>query len=243
LIWDKDPKTKLDNESDNNRAGVFPSDKSLWGRSSEGSLSDVVEWREWFHLLAQRSLSLQEMGEPATSGGEKEMMTNDNNKDKSGDPRESGTVNYWRWKGQHLVRYLTFPAGKDYYEQDEETRDPAVLLVHGFAASGEQWERLVHSIRQQKVESNNGKDTTPPIYAVDLLGFGHSEKPGLTYTQYLWESQLVDFAIEVMEAVPMVMVNRSAVRRNFWDGRLFPNIILPLLHKTFRRNYFVCSGG
>ncbi len=191
-------------KSDDNHAGLFPSDNPLWGRSSEGSLSDVVEWREWFHLLAERSLSLQELGEPATSGGEKETMKNVNNQDKSGDPRESGTVNYWRWKGQHLVRYLTFPAGKDY-----DGNDPAILLVHGFAASAEQWERLVHSYRQQNIEANDGKDTTPPIYAVDLLGFGHSEKPGLSYTQYLWESQLVDFAMEVMEAVPMVMVGNS----------------------------------
>ena len=210
-FWDKNPKSKdLNYKFDSNRAGLFPSDNPFWGRSSEGSLSDVVEWREWFHLLAERSLSLQEMGEPATSGGEKEATKNVNNRDKIGDPRESGTVNYWRWKGQHLVRYLTFPAGKDYEEQDEEARDPAILLVHGFAASGEQWERLVHSIRQQKIQANNGKDTTPPMYAVDLLGFGHSEKPSLSYTQYLWESQLIDFATEVMEAVPMVMVS------SFW---------------------------
>jgi hypothetical protein len=207
FLWDRNTKSNgLNRESGSNRAGLFPSDNALWGRSSEGSLSDVVEWREWFHLLAERSMSIQEMGGPATSGGEKEMMKNDNNKNKSGDPRESGTVNYWRWKGQHLVRYLTFPAGKDYYEQDEDTRDPAILLVHGFAASSEQWERLVYSIREQKVKANTGKDTTPPIYAVDLLGFGHSEKPGLSYTQYLWESQLVDFAIEVMDAMPLVMV-------------------------------------
>lgn len=210
FFWDK--RTKIKDsiyDGSSNHAGLFPSDNPFWGRRSEGSLSDVVEWREWFHLLAKRSLSLQEMGEPATSGGEKESMKNDNNKNISGDPRESGTVNYWRWKGQHLVRYLTFPAGKDYGEQDEETRDPAILLVHGFAASCEQWERLVYNIRQQKVQANNGKDTTPPIYAIDLLGFGHSEKPGLSYTQYMWESQLVDFAIEVMESIPMVMVGNS----------------------------------
>lgn len=181
--------------TDTNLAGLLPSDNQLWGRSSEGSLSDVIEWREWFRLLAERSLSLQEKGEPATSGGERAM---------SGDPRETGTVNYCRWKEQHLVRYLTWPAGKDY---DSKKHAPAMLLVHGFAASAEQWERLVYSLREQNTK--DGYDTTPPIYAVDLLGFGHSEKPGLSYTQYLWESQIVDFAVEVMEATPMVMVGNS----------------------------------
>lgn len=39
----------------------------------------------------------------------------------------------------------------------------------------------------------------PPraIVALDLLGFGHAEKPPLSYTQHLWEAQLVDFAVEV----------------------------------------------
>ncbi|KAL7448675.1 hypothetical protein ACHAWC_000824, partial [Mediolabrus comicus] len=82
-----------------------------------------------------------------------------------------------------------------------------MLLVHGFAASAEQWERLVYSLREENTVG--GKDTTPPIYALDLLGFGHSEKPGLSYTQYLWESQIVDFAVEIMEATPMIMVGNS----------------------------------
>lgn len=205
LWWDgkADDSSKF-SDDDNNRAGLFPSDSSLWGRSSEGCLSDVCEWREWFYLLAERSLALQERGEPATSGAEK-IKANQN----TGDPREFGHVNYWRFKKQHLVRYLTWSAGKDYYTQAEETRIPALLLVHGFAASAEQYERLVYSIRQHTIKSNNGKDVTPPIYAIDLLGFGHAEKPGLTFTQYLWESQIVDFAVEVMEATPLVMVGNS----------------------------------
>jgi len=181
-------KNRHDREED-----VSPSDDPLWGRSSEGALSDVVEWREWFRLLAERSLHLQENDMPSTSGGEKEQ---------GGCSRETGNVNYWRWKGQHLVRYITWPAGKDYIE-DADDALPALLLVHGFAASAEQWERLVYSLRQQY------GDKCPPIYAVDLLGFGHSEKPGLSYTQYLWEAQLVEFAVEVMKAKPMVMVSFS----------------------------------
>lgn len=86
-------------------------------------------------LLAERSLALQEAGKPATSGGEKMAKSNAEAGSvadgKGRDPREEGKVNYWRWKGQHLVRYLTWPSGKDYGEQDKESRAPAILLVHG----------------------------------------------------------------------------------------------------------------
>merc|ERR1719296_44777 len=209
-----------------NVVDLRPSDDPLWGRSDGGSLHDVAEWREWFSLLAERSLTMQEGGMPATSGGERmrdvvvaaeETKANIEDGDRvdaelrEGDPREEGRVNYWRWKGQHLVRYLTWPAGEDYDDEDAdgESRAPAILLVHGFAASAEQWSRLVHSLRAQTISQNGGRDVTPPIYAVDLLGFGHSEKPGLSYTQYLWESQLIDFALEVMEATPMIMAGNS----------------------------------
>ena len=56
--------------------------------------------------------------------------------------------------------------------------------MHGFAASAEQWQRLVHQLRAQA-----GGEPLPPVYALDLLGFGMSEKPGLSYTQYVWEAQ------------------------------------------------------
>ena len=34
----------------------------------------------------------------------------------------------------------------------------------------------------------------PPVWAVDMLGFGHTEKPGLSYTQHLWEAQVAGTA-------------------------------------------------
>ena len=169
-------------------AGAHPHtsllDMPLWGRSSIEALADVVEWREWFEVLAQRSLGRQADGKAGTSGGEKAQ---------AGDPREGGQVEYWRWSGQHLVRYISWAAGKDF---DGST--PAMLFVHGFAASAEQWERMVYSLRKQSAAANGGKDVLPPIYAMDLVGFGHSSKPDLSYTQYVWESQIVDFVHDVM---------------------------------------------
>ena len=96
----------------------------------------------------------------------------------TGDVREPPTsVAYWRSNGQHLVRYMRWEAGSAH---DGQT--PALLLVHGFAASCEQWERLVAALRA-KGGQGSAEDTTPPIYAIDLLGFGHSEKPGVSFTQ------------------------------------------------------------
>ena len=76
--------------------------------------------------------------------------------------------------------------------------------MHGFAASAEQWQRLVHQLRAQA-----GGEPLPPVYALDLLGFGMSEKPGLSYTQYVWEAQVVDFAREVMGGRPLVLCGNS----------------------------------
>jgi pimeloyl-ACP methyl ester carboxylesterase len=42
--------------------------------------------------------------------------------------------------------------------------------------------------------------------APDLIGFGQSEKPALSYTGYMWDSQMMDFAKEV------------AVHRNRWTS-------------------------
>lgn len=171
-------------------APLSPGDRPLWSRSDAGGLSDLVEWREWFECLAVKSLALQAAGEPATTGGAAAQ---------AGDARAPGVVAFWRWGGAHLVRYERWAAGAAY-----DGAAPALLLVHGFAASAEQWERLVHALREA-----HGADALPPIYAIDLLGFGHSEKPGLSYTQYVWEAQLVDFSVEVMEGAPLVLVGNS----------------------------------
>lgn len=59
-----------------------------------------------------------------------------------------------------------------------------LLLIHDlhFASSGYEWE----SIREQLSRSYT-------VYTLDLLGCGRSEKPNLTYTNYLFVQLICDF--------------------------------------------------
>ena len=84
---------------------------------------------------------------------------------------------YWRWHG-FLCRYAHYGS-----PQQKE----GMLLIHGFGASGSQWKGTMTSL---SADDNH-------ILAPDLIGFGHSEKPPLTYTQYLWESYTSSFHKEI----------------------------------------------
>lgn len=59
-----------------------------------------------------------------------------------------------------------------------------LLLVHdlNFASSGYEWSQITGQLSQHYT-----------VYTIDLLGCGHSEKPNLTYTNYLFVQLLCDF--------------------------------------------------
>lgn len=59
-----------------------------------------------------------------------------------------------------------------------------LLLIHDltFSSSGYEWNQLIN-----RLKANN------TIYVIDLLGCGRSEKPNLTYTNYLYVQLLCDF--------------------------------------------------
>lgn len=199
-------------------APLSPADAPLWSRSDLGCLTDVAEWREWQRLHAARELDEVAQGERSDCL-------------KATEP----AVRYWRWGGQHLCRYMAWEShagegaevssglGSVQPTSDSAANSasnsgsssgsssgsnpeqmPAIVFVHGFAASSEQWSRLVGALR-----SEAGDTPLPPMYALDLLGFGHSEAPGLSYTQHLWEAQLVDFVLEVLQGRPVVLVGNS----------------------------------
>lgn len=59
-----------------------------------------------------------------------------------------------------------------------------LLLVHdlNFASSGYEWNQLIGKLKNHYT-----------VYTIDLLGCGRSEKPNLTYTNYLYVQLLSDF--------------------------------------------------
>lgn len=59
-----------------------------------------------------------------------------------------------------------------------------LLLVHelNFASSGYEWNFIIDKLKQHFT-----------VYTIDLLGCGRSEKPNLTYTNYLFVQLLCDF--------------------------------------------------
>ena len=77
---------------------------------------------------------------------------------------------YWYWQG-HRIKYTVKGQGKP------------LLLIHGFGASLGHWRKNISHLAQENYR----------VYALDLLGFGGSDKPPLDYTIELWRDLIKDF--------------------------------------------------
>jgi hypothetical protein len=93
---------------------------------------------------------------------------------------------YWRWQG-FLCRY----AQADVTENEKAEKE-GIILIHGFGASSSQWSGTIKEL--SKVVDRNSKIQ---CMAPDLIGFGQSEKPPITYCGFTWEAYMGDFIKEV----------------------------------------------
>nr|XP_010907547.1 uncharacterized protein LOC105034192 [Elaeis guineensis] len=91
----------------------------------------------------------------------------------------------WRWK-DFDINFLVKGKG------------PPLLLVHGFGASVAHWRRNIGVLSELYT-----------VYAIDLLGFGASEKPaGFSYKMEIWAQLILDFLHEVIKK-PTVLIGNS----------------------------------
>uniref|UniRef100_A0A1J3C8V2 Putative hydrolase YugF n=1 Tax=Noccaea caerulescens TaxID=107243 RepID=A0A1J3C8V2_NOCCA len=99
----------------------------------------------------------------------------------------------WKWKGEYSINYFV--------KSSPEEATPAsqtVLLVHGFGASIPHWRRNINALSKNHT-----------VYAIDLLGFGASEKPpGFGYTMESWAELILNFLEEVVQK-PTILIGNS----------------------------------
>ncbi|TQD90811.1 hypothetical protein C1H46_023651 [Malus baccata] len=74
---------------------------------------------------------------------------------------------------------------------------PVVLIIHGFGASAFHWRYNIPELAKKY-----------KVYAIDLLGFGWSEKALVDYDALVWRDQVVDFLKEIVKE-PTVSVGNS----------------------------------
>ncbi|MEW5312174.1 MAG: hypothetical protein WDW38_003821 [Sanguina aurantia] len=93
----------------------------------------------------------------------------------------------WRWRG-HKINYVTAGCG------------PPVLLVHGFGASVGHWKKNIPVLAEAGYK----------VYALDLLGFGASDKAYLPkgYSMEVWRDLVLDFMKEFVDK-PVVLMGNS----------------------------------
>ena len=89
---------------------------------------------------------------------------------------KSSADNYYNWR-----------FGKVYYKK--KGHGSPVLLIHDLTvySSAYEWNKVVNELAE-----------TRTVYAIDLLGCGRSEKPRITYTNYLYVQLIADFIKNVI---------------------------------------------
>ncbi|HEY9770519.1 MAG TPA: alpha/beta fold hydrolase [Coleofasciculaceae cyanobacterium] len=91
----------------------------------------------------------------------------------------------WHWQG-HKIRYTVAGTGKP------------LLLIHGFGASIGHWQKNIPVLAEAGYK----------VFALDLLGFGGSDKAALDYSLELWQSQIKDFWSEHINE-PTIFIGNS----------------------------------
>ena len=80
---------------------------------------------------------------------------------------------------------------------NSDSDKPPILLIHGFGAAIDHWRDNIPVLAQNHT-----------VYAIDLLGFGGSEKPNTRYSIHLWVEQVFQFWQKFI-GVPMVIIGNS----------------------------------
>lgn len=90
----------------------------------------------------------------------------------------------WQWRN-HKITYTVQGTGQP------------LILIHGFGACVGHWRKNIPVLAAQGYR----------VYAMDLLGFGESDKPALDYSVELWQEQIIDFYQDLIQEPAIVIGN------------------------------------
>ncbi len=99
-----------------------------------------------------------------------------------------GAQRDWFWRGWR-VRYS--------FARSPQSDPTPLLLLHGFGSALTQWHENILPLSQAH-----------PVYALDMIGFGVSEKASTTYRVGLWVEQVYEFW-QTFIGRPIVLVGHS----------------------------------
>ncbi len=109
-------------------------------------------------------------------------------------PPRLGHLRNWYWRGRR-IRY-SFRRSHIAPTPAAATRPP-ILLIHGFGAGIGHWRNNIAALSQHH-----------NVYAIDLLGFGNSEKAQAPYSPFFWADQIHDFW-QTFIGQPTILVGNS----------------------------------
>lgn len=98
----------------------------------------------------------------------------------------------YEWNG-HEISYI---------RRYGEPTTPAVVLVHGFGGNALHWRSALRALLSSTGYCGD-------VYAIDLLGFGNSDKPPLEYSIDLWRDQVSAFIASLPPAQEVILVGNS----------------------------------
>lgn len=109
-------------------------------------------------------------------------------------PTPLGSQRDWIWRGWKVRYTFAHPHGTS---RVISPNPMPLLLLHGFGSALTQWQENVLPLSQ-----------AGSVYALDLIGFGVSEKASTTYKVGLWVEQVYEFW-RTFVGQPMVLVGHS----------------------------------
>ena len=137
---------------------------------------------------------------------------------------------FWTWKPNNDSQAFTIA-----YQKQGDHGIP-VILIHGFGAGTFHWRKNIPDLA-----------ATAQVYAIDLLGFGKSDKPSpnieASYTFETWGQQILDFCRDVIggpallvgNSIGCIVAMQAAVDGPEWvKGVALLNCSLRLLHDRKR---------